>query len=639
MIDYKILSQIDLDQVLEADKFYLDQLDHIELNNTHKKWMKDTHFFKVNKNKFKSAEFFCFRSMNRADYKLLFNMILDVIPANKLNKCDGFRGIGEDINLDSVKFVTNNTNLIHLINADSVLKKQCLYFRLCQYLIVLSNVIEQNFKYFVSFSDMQAVDNLIIQYLNHQNFVQTITLQHGLYVEYKDVDTINIINYKNQVAHYFLSWGMITKELISKYHPDTKIVVCGKPTLEPIKRSILNYITVILDQLLFEKENKKMLSVASKYAIDNGYLLNIRFHPQLKESNYENMGIKYQKSLDINKSVFVIGHTSSLLYEMLCLNIPVYKYKSTAPAIEYPFELTFSSVEELDNARKVKCDFLELSKKYISYIGDDAILKYKPFFNSLIETSKNISIKISIITVVYNDRKGLEKTINSVKKLNYKNFEFIVIDGNSNDGTLETIKNNTNIIDRYVSERDSGIYDAMNRGIKLCDDHTDYVIFMNAGDEFADSNVLNNIFENEKFEELSQYDVVYGDRNYVDLKGKVSFQKARNINTINERMAFGHQSVFVKRKVLLENLFNTTYKNAADYNQFCTIFKNQGAFLHVPVSVCNFYAGGASENGLLPYLEVLKIQVDHFGFDNVVKNSAYLKAFKTNFNTLVGYKV
>ena len=103
---------------------------------------------------------------------------------------------------------------------------------------------------------------------------------------------------------------------------------------------------------------------------------------------------------------------------------------------------------------------------------------------------KNIPL-ISIITITYNEEKYLEKTIQSVINQNYKNFEYIVIDGNSTDNTVNIIKKYKNNIDCYINEKDSGIYDAMNKGINKANGR--WINFMNGGDTFANNSVLKNL--------------------------------------------------------------------------------------------------------------------------------------------------
>lgn len=102
--------------------------------------------------------------------------------------------------------------------------------------------------------------------------------------------------------------------------------------------------------------------------------------------------------------------------------------------------------------------------------------------------------KVSVITVCYNNRDGLERTIQSVISQTYPDTEFLVIDGGSTDGSVELCKEHAIDIDRFVSEKDDGIYDAMNKGLRLATG--DWIVCMNSGDEFYADDVLEKIFSN-----------------------------------------------------------------------------------------------------------------------------------------------
>lgn len=104
-------------------------------------------------------------------------------------------------------------------------------------------------------------------------------------------------------------------------------------------------------------------------------------------------------------------------------------------------------------------------------------------------------MKLSIITINRNDKHGLEKTVQSIITQSFKDYEFIVIDGNSADGSIGIIKQYEPHIDYWVSEPDSGIYNAMNKGIRKATG--DYLYFLNSGDVFASKEVLNEVFSNE----------------------------------------------------------------------------------------------------------------------------------------------
>jgi len=112
--------------------------------------------------------------------------------------------------------------------------------------------------------------------------------------------------------------------------------------------------------------------------------------------------------------------------------------------------------------------------------------------------------KLSIITVCYNNKEGLRKTMESVKRQTFKEYEYIVIDGGSTDGTVELIKENEQYIDYWVSEKDNGIYNAMNKGIKVA--KGEYCYFLNSDDCIAAPDTVERIFEKMK----EDVDIVYG---------------------------------------------------------------------------------------------------------------------------------
>ena len=105
------------------------------------------------------------------------------------------------------------------------------------------------------------------------------------------------------------------------------------------------------------------------------------------------------------------------------------------------------------------------------------------------------SYKISIITICRNVAKDLERTIKSVQYQTYKDYEYIIVDGNSSDNTVDIINQYESVITKWISEPDKGIYDAMNKGIKMASG--EWLIMMNAGDYFADPDVLEKVFARE----------------------------------------------------------------------------------------------------------------------------------------------
>ena len=122
-------------------------------------------------------------------------------------------------------------------------------------------------------------------------------------------------------------------------------------------------------------------------------------------------------------------------------------------------------------------------------------------------------MKVSIVTINWNNKVGLEKTINSVLSQTFTDYEFIVIDGASTDGSDDVIEANKDRIDYWVTESDSGIYNAMNKGIYAA--HGEYCYFLNSGDVFASNDVLSDIFKNDVKENFVCGNIIW------DEKGKL----------------------------------------------------------------------------------------------------------------------
>ena len=172
----------------------------------------------------------------------------------------------------------------------------------------------------------------------------------------------------------------------------------------------------------------------------------------------------------------------------------------------------------------------------------------------------------SIITVVKNDEVNIEKTIRSILDQNLKDFEYIIIDGNSNDKTLEIINKYKSKINLIISEEDSGIYYAMNKGAKLSSGEV--IVFVNSGDDLK-KGALYTI--KKKFEEKEDVSFVFGTviRNYTkDTVLKYGFDKKKLY--FNFDFATAHSAgFFLKRKIFLKlGQFNTKYKCSADYDLY-----------------------------------------------------------------------
>lgn len=189
----------------------------------------------------------------------------------------------------------------------------------------------------------------------------------------------------------------------------------------------------------------------------------------------------------------------------------------------------------------------------------------------------------SIITITLNNLEGLRKTHNSIKNLREDDFEWIIIDGASTDGTIKFL-NDLNI--PHISESDKGLYDAMNKGIDNA--HGDYLIFMNAGDCFANADALSAINTSHTL------DFIYGDALEV-LEGQQITKKSRAHDKITQGMITHHQSMIYRRDAIGDQRYNLTYKIAADYDFTYRFIKRVKNIAYHPAPICIFESGGLSE--------------------------------------------
>lgn len=218
--------------------------------------------------------------------------------------------------------------------------------------------------------------------------------------------------------------------------------------------------------------------------------------------------------------------------------------------------------------------------------------------------------KVSVVTVVYNSEQYIERTIKSVVSQTYSNIEYIVIDGGSSDSTIDIVNKYIDRIQFFISEKDNGIYDAMNKGIKLS--NGEWLIFMNSGDVFFDSNVIKNIFEGKEFPEKIK--AIFGDK--IDVKRNYEkYVKSFPIWYIKRNMPCSHQSIFVRTSKKSDILFDLQYKYCADYKVIYSIFWKYGAtsILRIPqiISKINSFEGLTASNKHDTFYDVLNIRREH----------------------------
>ena len=212
----------------------------------------------------------------------------------------------------------------------------------------------------------------------------------------------------------------------------------------------------------------------------------------------------------------------------------------------------------------------------------------------------------TLITVTLNSQKTILKTIDSINNQTYKEFEYIVIDGGSSDSTLDLIK--TNLKKKYIllSEKDKGIYSAMNKGITLSNGK--YVAFLNS-DDWLENDVLLKV---SKFIEKENPSVVYGDAKFYKKNGIFSFYAKANLKKLKKNMSLLHSSFYVQNEIIKKFLFDENLIISSDYKQMLHLKRNY-KFSYIPQSLSNVSMGGKSSNLLLSSREFFSIQRKEFG--------------------------
>ncbi len=231
--------------------------------------------------------------------------------------------------------------------------------------------------------------------------------------------------------------------------------------------------------------------------------------------------------------------------------------------------------------------------------------------------------KLSIITVCFNEAKTIEKTIKSVVGQTFTDFEYIVIDGGSTDGTVDIINKYSDRIDTFISEKDKGIYDAMNKGAKVA--CGDYLFFLNSGDFLLNSFVLQKLFN-----QVSEEDFVFADLVVLLKNGKRLLKKspAKIRKSYMLADSIPHQATLTK-KSCLESLgyYDTSLVYASDYVISLRIIFDPGySYKHIPVPFCVYNLDGISSD---------KTNRDAFfrerkeGMNKFLKVGKFLKLFES----------
>lgn len=195
-------------------------------------------------------------------------------------------------------------------------------------------------------------------------------------------------------------------------------------------------------------------------------------------------------------------------------------------------------------------------------------------------------VKFSIITINYNNKEGLRKTIESVVNQSFKDFEYIIIDGGSTDGSIDAIKEYASHIDYWVSEPDNGIYNAMNKGILQA--YGEYLNFMNSGDEFYDKDVLETVVS------MLDKDIIVGKIMHGTEVWGFPKEEITMLDLVQGTVL--HQASFFRRELFDENMYDEKYKIVSDWKFYIqSLVFNNATFRNIDSIICRFIPGGISE--------------------------------------------
>ena len=329
--------------------------------------------------------FLFFKSLNRPDYDEFFNAVSSRVQSEGVVQVVA-NNRTQRLNWSAYwLFLRHVFALVHLTRRLGSFKALYFYTKIVRYLCVLRRLKTIHPKAVVVFADMHPLDNLVSQYYG-QKGTPTATLQHGLYVDYGDEHTVNRLNYSNVVSNYFLSWGTNTSNIIMRHNAGVKTIICGKPTLRDELKIDKNagYFTVLFDQKIYTDQNQRLLDIAAAIAVKFNLKVALKLHPTTKRAHYRfDVELEAPTDTDWEKSRFCIGHSTSMIYEMLRRGMPVFKLKTDVPGHALPEAFSFSTAEELMSKLNQDVDPVENGQEFVKYIGAESLNQYAKALKSL----------------------------------------------------------------------------------------------------------------------------------------------------------------------------------------------------------------------------------------------------------------
>lgn len=247
---------------------------------------------------------------------------------------------------------------------------------------------------------------------------------------------------------------------------------------------------------------------------------------------------------------------------------------------------------------------------------------------------------ISVVTISKNSQKTIRECIDSVISQKSSEIEYIIVDGNSTDGTKEIIKRFGENIDIYLSENDAGISDAFNKGVNLATGR--YIAFLNSDDYYLPgvlSKVLAEIKRQESYNPDSGYNVYHGNLE-IRRKSHTVVLIPKQIKRFRYILPVYHPTTFVPVQLMRKFPFSPDYKIAMDYDSLSKIYKSGASFIYLPFSINSMGGQGISHQSIEKgYREVMNISIKNLGVNRIEAYAAFLlKLVKTKINSYLKNK-
>ena len=230
--------------------------------------------------------------------------------------------------------------------------------------------------------------------------------------------------------------------------------------------------------------------------------------------------------------------------------------------------------------------------------------------------------KLTVITIVYNNAADIERTMLSVLGQTYSNIEYVIVDGLSTDGTIDIINKYKEKVSKLISEKDEGIYDAMNKGLVAATG--DYVLFMNSGDEFYSNDTVAKVFAI-----AEDADIYYGETEMINGKGESLGRRRHKApekftwESFKYGMSVSHQAIYVKRSIA--EPFDRQYQLSADIDWILNAAKKAKTIVNTHQYVAKYLVGGMSKKRHRQSLkERFDIMKKHYGLAPTLFNHAVI---------------